>query len=309
MSTASKKSSDDAIMCCASCGIAAVDDVKLKDCDVGCDLAKYCSDVCQNNHREQHEEECKKRLAELRDRDLFTQPDESHLGECPICFLPLPINDTKSTFMVCCSKRICEGCNIATAEREYEAGLEQRCPFCREPAPDTVEEGVENCMKRIKKNDPAAMFQMGSKHYREGDYDTALKYLTKAAELGDASAHYELAAMYYKGEGVVEDMEKAIYHLEEAAIGGHPNARHNLGCEEVDNGRYERARKHFIIAANLGWHDSLSNLKILYADGHATKEDYADALRAYQAVVNEAKSAEREKAEKAIKNGEISFAF
>ena len=51
-----------------------------------------------------------------------------------------------------------------------------------------------------------------------------------------------------------------------------PEARHNLGCLAAMNGRYERARKHFIIAANLGYHDSLQNLMGLYADGHARKE-------------------------------------
>jgi hypothetical protein len=34
---------------CASCGIAAVDNVKLKKC--ACNLVKYCSVVCQKNHR------------------------------------------------------------------------------------------------------------------------------------------------------------------------------------------------------------------------------------------------------------------
>ncbi len=64
-----------------------------------------------------------------------------------------------------------------------------------------------------------------------------------------------------------------------------------------NNGRFERAKKHFIIAANLGLHESLRKLRTLYADGHASKEDYADALRAYQAAVEAAKSPEREEAE------------
>ena len=34
-------------MLCACCGVAAIDDVKLKDCDDGCDLVKYCSNECQ----------------------------------------------------------------------------------------------------------------------------------------------------------------------------------------------------------------------------------------------------------------------
>ena len=129
------------------------------------------------------------------------------------------------------------------------------------------------------------------------DFENALEYMTKAAELGDTEAHYGLSLMYQGVKGVEEDKEKEIYHLEQAAIGGHPEARHTLGCEEADSGRFERARKHFIIAANLGWHNSLKCVKDLYAAGHASKEEYAGALRAYQAAVDATKSAERKKAE------------
>ena len=44
---------------CASCGIAEVDDLKLKKCD-DCDLVKYCSDDSQIDHKSEHEEACKK---------------------------------------------------------------------------------------------------------------------------------------------------------------------------------------------------------------------------------------------------------
>jgi hypothetical protein len=283
------------VMCCASCGTPAVDDVKLKKC--ACGLVKYCSDVCQETHREQHEEECMKRLAEIRDKDLFTMPDESHLGDCSICCLPLPLDQKKTTLNDCCSQLICNGCNYANMMREYEAGLERRCAYCREPFPKTKEEGDKRSMKRIKKNCPVAMREMGRKRYREGDYGTAFEYLTKAADLGDAGAHYALSCMYHKGDGVEKDMKEQVYHAEQAAIGGHPNARFNLGYYEFQNGRFKRAVKHLIIAANLGYHDSLEGLRHLYADGHATKEEYANALRAYQAAVDATKSSEREKAE------------
>jgi TPR repeat protein len=283
--------------CCASCGKAEIDDIKLKDCNGGCDLVKYCSDECNENHREQHEEECKKRAAESRDRDLFEQPDESHWGECPLCCLPLSLDPIKSTFMDCCSKLICNGCQYANEKRENEAGLEHRCAFCREPVAKSDEESHKRIMKRVKKNDPAAMYFMGRNCYHEGDYERAFKYSTTGAELGDADSHYMLALLYLNGRGVEKDMKKYIYHLEEAAIGGHSRARHNLGCNEaVDNGNFERARKHFIIAANHGYHDSLEGLRLLYADGHASKEDYANALRAYQAAVDATKSAERKQA-------------
>ena len=295
------------ILCCASCGIAGVDDVKLMDCGGGCDIVKYCSDDCQENHREQHEEDCKKRAAEIRDDNLFTMPDGSHLDECPICCLPLPLGPEKHTMNACCSKSTCNGFNIANAMREIEAGLEQRCAFCREPVPKSQQEFDKRVMKRIKKNCPVAMTHLGIKCDLEGDHESALEYLTNAAELGDADAHHALSIMYGdgKGEGVEKDKRQKVYHLEQAAIGGHPYARHNLGIQERNNDRFERARKHFIIAANLGCNESLNGLRELYADGHASKEDYADALRAYQTAVEATKSTEREEAEEAVKSGRV----
>src|SRR5210317_623798 len=110
---------------CASCGITAGDDVTLKIC-TACNLVKYCSVDCQKNHRPQHKKACKKRAAEIRDDRLFTQPDESHYGECPICCLPLPLDMTKWALNSCCFKSICKGCNYANIFREMEQGMEQR---------------------------------------------------------------------------------------------------------------------------------------------------------------------------------------
>jgi tetratricopeptide (TPR) repeat protein len=290
---------------CASCGIAATDDVKLKKC--ACNLVKYCTVNCQKNHRPQHKKMCRKRLAELRDDDLFTLPEKSCFGDCPICCLPLPLDMNKSTMMSCCSKLLCMGCHYANQMRENEAGLQQRCAYCREPFPKSKEEGEKKRMERIKKNDPAALTEMGKIRQGEGDYGTALKYYTKAAQLGDADAHHNLSVMYREGHGVEKDLKKYTFHMEEASIGGHPYARHNLGVHEWNSGRYERARKHFIIATNLECEPSLNNLRRFYAKGHASKEDYTDALRAYQAAVNATKSSDREKAEEAIKNGEANF--
>ena len=282
---------------CASCGIAAVDDVKLKDCNNGCDLVKYCSDGCQENHREQHEQECKKRKAELHDKELFTQNDGSYMGECPLCFLPLSIDLKKSTRMSCCSKWICNGCDYANKKRENEQGLEQRCAFCRNPAPKSMGEIDKNIMKRIKKNDPNAMTDMGKKHEKEGEYGKALEYYTKAAELGDMDAHACLATLYDDGDGVEKDIKKAVYHFEQAAIGGHPQARGILALLEMDNCRFERAAKHFIIAANLGCDVSLEQVKELFMKGVVSKEEYAGALRGYQTAVDATKSTERDEAE------------
>jgi TPR repeat protein len=281
---------------CASCGKAAVDDVKLKKC--ACNLVKYCTVACQKNHRPMHKKACKKRLAEIRDNGLFSQPDGSHYGECPICCLPLSIDPNTMTLSSCCSQLICEGCEHANLIREMEQMLEHKCPFCREPLPNSPEEVIKNCMKRVKANDPAAICEVGKQRFHEGDYEGAFEYYTKAAALGDIGAHYQLSCLYLEGEGVEKDMKKAVYHLEEAAIGGHPDARVYLGNIESRNGREDRAVKHWIIAAKLGHNNSLDAVKKFFLSGLVSKEDYATALRGHQAAVDATKSEQREEAKK-----------
>ncbi len=288
---------------CACCGIAAIDDIKLKVCDVGCDLVKYCSDGCQELHRPEHIGVCKKRKAELHDKQLFEQPDSSYLEECPLCCLPLPIDLTKSTFMPCCCKIICNGCDFANKMREIEQGLEHRCAFCREPMAESQEEVDKRIMERVKKNDPVAITNMAKTHKRQGDYEKSLQYWTKAAELGDVEAHCCLGGLYYDGVGVEKDEKRALPHLEQGAIGGHSQARHILALDEMKNSRFEKAAKHHIIAANQGHDISLKFLKDFFIEGIVSKEDYAAALRGHQAAVNETKSAERNKAEEAKRNG------
>ena len=139
--------------------------------------------------------------------------------------------------------------------------------------------------ERIEANDPAALSFAGSECYQEGDYDKALKYLTKAAELGDAEAHYKLGWMYMEGEGVEKDEEKEVYHWEKASISGHPYARHMLGLHEGANKNFERAVKHLIIAANLGCEYSMKRLLPMYKDGYISKEEYGSTLRTHQAAI------------------------
>eukprot|EP00984_Skeletonema_dohrnii_P013588 scaffold5626_cov70-Skeletonema_dohrnii-CCMP3373.AAC.2 len=289
------------MMCCAACGIAGVDDIKLRKCSA-CHSVRYCSVKCQRTHRPQHKRACKKRAAELRDEILFKQPESTHLGDCPICFLPLPIDNDKSTLWSCCCKKICNGCNYANQRREWKESLEKKCPFCRHPLPKSKEEIRKNYMKRIEVNDPVAIRHMGGKRYREGDYKGAVDYFKKAVKLGDAEANFQLSILYKDGEGGVEkDEKKEVYHLEEAAIGGDPDARHNLGVTESDNGRYDRAVKHWIIAANLGHEDSMHNVKEAYRDGLVSKEDFAAALRGHQAAIDAMKSPQREVAERFLR--------
>ena len=282
--------------CCAACGIAEIDDIKVVPCD-DCDLVKYCSDECQRDHKSEHEEECKKRAAELQDEILFKQPESSCYGDCPICSLPLPLDMKKSAMMGCCSKIICSGCAHANMKREVERRLAPSCPFCRTPLPETEEEIDNRIMKRIEANDPDAMCHLGGKRHNKGDYTRAFEYYTKATELGSVEAHYTLAVMYREWHGVEKDEGKFTRHLEEAAIGGHPDARYNLGILERKNGKVERGVKHFIIAATQGHDVAIKELMKAFKEGFVSKDVLASALRAQKAALDATKSPQRQAAE------------
>ena len=285
---------EDTMMFCASCGTAEIDDIKLMKC--ACKLVKYCSVKCQKEHRKQHKKECK-RVAELKGEILFKQPESSHMGDCPICCLPLPLDPHKAILNPCCCKRICDGCDLANKRRELELRLEHTCPFCRKILPNTDEECNRQLMKRVEANDPFAIGHMGGVRYEKGDYEAAFEYFTNAASLGDAAAHYQLYLMYRDGLGVEKDEKRELHHVEQAAIGGHHMARHDLGVKEWEkNGRMDRAVRHWIIAANLGFDRSLDNIKNGYKIGYVSKEVLAASLRGYHAAIEATKSPQRKEA-------------
>jgi tetratricopeptide (TPR) repeat protein len=291
---------------CASCGITAVDNIKLKIC-TACKLVRYCSVKCQRKHRPQHKRACKKRAAEIRDEILFKMPESTHLGDCPICLLPLPLDiEIKCSMTACCSKTFCTACACANKNRELDEGVAHKCPFCRHPEPKNQAEVDQIRRRRLEANDPDAFCQVGSKRYCEGDYEGAFEYFTKAAELGDAGAHFQLSTMYNYGNAFVErDSKKEVYHLEVAAIKGHPKARHNLGCEEHDHGSFEKAIKHFNIAVSQGYYPSLELLQEFYEEGRLGKEDFTASFRSYQAAIDATKSPQREAVEDGLRHMEM----
>ena len=85
-------------------------------------------------------------------------------------------------------------------------------------------------------------------------------------------------------------------HYETAAMCGQVSARYGLGCMEYDAGNHDFALQHFLIAAMLGYQDSLNAVKTLFMNGLATKADYTAALRGYQNAAEEMSSPDRDEA-------------
>ena len=204
--------------------------------------------------------------------------------------------DTGSKYYTCCGKEICSGCIYAVKSRDT---VEQKCPFCRTPASKLDKENDRRRKKRVEAGDANGMFLLGC-NYSEGahglpqDRTKALNLWHRAGELGNAKAYNNIGYAYHFGEGVERDNKKADHYYELAAMGGYVPARHNIGNSEWRAGNWDRAIKHYMIAAGSGLNDSVKNIQQLYKGGHATKEDYAKALRAYQKCIDEIRSEQRD---------------
>jgi len=303
---------------CANCGKEGANNTCNK-----CNQVKYCNAVCKKVHKKKHKKECEEHVrlaakkhneelriaAELHDEKLFEQPPPEY-GDCPICFLRMPTLITGSRYQACCGKMICSGCFYAPVYDNQGNEIDsQKCAFCRTPTPTSDEESIRRLMKRVEAgdpeaidtNDPFAIYNSGS-YYRDGlhgfprDYTKALELWHRAAELGIARAYVNIGVAHYNGRGVEVDMKKATHYYEVAAIGGCVNARRYLGNMEKNRGNMERALKHFMIAVRGGDTNSLKEIKELYSNGHATKEDYTKALQLYQEYLGEIKTDQRDKA-------------
>ena len=281
---------------CACCGKEGSD---LNICNK-CQMVKYCNAACKKKHRSKHKKKCERRAAEIQtelyEEQLFIQPPLKE--DCPICMLPLPSLSTGYKYSSCCGKIICSGCVVAVALLRDDD--EQKCVFCRTPAPKSYEI-MERYTKRMEAGDANAIFSLGC-FYDDGlygmtqDQDKAMELYHRAGELGCARAYYNIGNAYNFGRGVERDEKKAEHYHELAAMGGDEMARHNLGCAKARAGNWERALKHWLISAGCGDNVSVKNIQRLYRDGHATKEDYTKALLAYQAYLKEVRSEQRDKA-------------
>lgn len=67
--------------------------------------------------------------------------------------------------------------------------------------------------------------QQGIKSFQIQDYRQAFIHLRPAAEKGSPEAQYAVGYMYYYGQGVIEDRQKAWYWITQAANNGNQDAQ------------------------------------------------------------------------------------
>ena len=303
-----KLSTDDDDIIVSVCANCSKEGDNINNICNKCKMVKYCNATCKKKHRHKHKKDCEEhvrlaaeRAAKLHDEALFKQPPQ--LEDCPICFICLPTMKAGCNYMACCGKVICGGCGYAPVYDDQGNKVTKKvCPFCRTLEPDTEDEANERLIKRVEADDAIAIYNLGGYHLdgtRWGfprDYKKALELFHRAGELGNTNAYRCIGYAYDFGKGVEIDNKMAVHYYELAAMGGNEIARHNLGCIERDAGNFDRAIKHYIIAAKSGLAVALEKIKEMYSNGQATKEDFTKALCTYQEYLGEIKSAQRDKA-------------
>lgn len=113
----------------------------------------------------------------------------------------------------------------------------------------------------------------------------AIRYLTQAAQKGQAVAQYRLGTLYERGQGVTADGAQAMHWYELAADQGNRKAMHNLAVAHASGlagkKNMAEAARWFAKAATLGLSDSQFNLAVLYERGEGVPQSLTDAYQWY----------------------------
>jgi len=123
-------------------------------------------------------------------------------------------------------------------------------------------------------------YEAGVQAYENGDFETAFRKLLPLAEEGRLDAHFAMfhvANLYYEGNGVPKDFQKAKTWYTRAAERGLADAQYQLGTMyEHGIGTIQDIQKAFIWytkAAEQGLSIAQYKLATMYADGSAVSQD------------------------------------
>jgi len=94
----------------------------------------------------------------------------------------------------------------------------------------------------------------------------------------DADEQFQLGLCYLNGDGIPQDMKKAVYWLLKAAEQGHAEAQSGIGDSFCDMGNMEKAAYWWAKAAEQGDASAQNNIGACYADGEGVSKDLDKAV-------------------------------
>lgn len=135
----------------------------------------------------------------------------------------------------------------------------------------SFEEKLNALIGLCEEGDPEMCAFLGKEFYFgwniEQDLDRAFRYLTTAADSGDAISQFLVGFMHWSGRGTEPDEDKALERFLAASEQGVPEAMYNVAkilLNKDPEGNLEEARAWLIRSSNAGYttaDDMLSDLE------------------------------------------------
>ena len=144
---------------------------------------------------------------------------------------------------------------------------------------------INNTLAQISDIEEEVSLDKAERIYSQGEFDEAFKLFKILAEEGCSRSQYMIGNCYYKGEGIEQNLEKALKWYMKGAENGYIEVQSYIGyCYE--NGYLiekdlKEALKWYMKAAESG--DGHAQLKIgnIYYDGEVVDKDLEEAFKWY----------------------------
>lgn len=132
-----------------------------------------------------------------------------------------------------------------------------------------TKKGLEALTEMANKGDSEAQYNLGTRYFKEQDYDKAKFWFEQSGLNGDKDSQYQMGNLFLQGLGVEKDLKKAFTWYEKAALQEHPQSQHNLGLfylqGEIIEKNNDKAIFWFRRAAENGYESSKQILENLGA--------------------------------------------
>jgi TPR repeat protein len=139
-----------------------------------------------------------------------------------------------------------------------------------------------------------AMAKKGKEAYDAQHYEAALRWFSKAADLGNTDAMRGMSWIYVNGRGVPKDIAEGMRWLRMAADRGNTDAMTSIGYGyEQGEGvakDYAEALRWYKSAADLGDAEGMMRVGWLYEHGEGVEQNYAEAMRWYERAADRGNS-------------------
>jgi hypothetical protein len=133
---------------------------------------------------------------------------------------------------------------------------------------------------------PETMAKKGKEAYEAENYEAALRWFRRAADLGNADAMMGMSWIYGNGRGVPEDDAEAMRWRKMSAEHGNLVAMNSIaGSYEQGEGvpqDYVQAMEWYKEAADRDDTDAMRSIAYLYERGRGVAQDYAEAMGWYR---------------------------